>query len=129
MVLESRRHFRIKDYLRVQWTVTAEKAASKVETGDATIMDISASGMRIMTDLPFQPFDKCVFLIEAPIGATLPFGPKKARLVWFKRVHIENKGRVLCGMEFLKDSKFDKELKDWLDEKVTKLAEATDARI
>ena len=128
-MIENRRHFRIREYLRVKWTVTAERPGDRIETGEATIMDISDSGLKIVTDNPFKPFDRCVFLIEAPIGAELPFGPQKARMIWFRRIIKSNNFSIQCGLEFIKSSAFDKKLKEWLDEKVTKLSEVTDARI
>ena len=68
---EGRQHFRVKDNLSVRWSIEGNIS------GKGIIIDMSATGIKLITDRTFDPPDGCIFTIEPPIGGQLPFGPKR----------------------------------------------------
>ncbi len=120
-MLENRRHFRLKEFMDVTW-----KLADQDVSGEGTVVNISASGFLLQTDRVFRPTDNCVLSIES--GAeTLPFAPKKGRLMWFRRINTPHE-RFQCGVQFLKDQT-DNDFQQWLEKKVARISEAADAKI
>ncbi len=94
--MSGRQHFRIKDNLPVRWSVDGY-------SGDGVILDMSATGVQLITDKSFDPADQCVFTIEPPTGGQLPFGPKKAIMRWFQKVMKSKVECIVCGLEFVKE--------------------------
>ena len=120
-MLENRRHFRLRELMDVTW-----KLAGQDVSGEGTIVNISASGMLLQTDKVFKPSDNCVVSIDSG-EQKLPFGPKKGKIVWFRRIHAPHE-RYQCGVQFLPD-RIDRSFQQWFDGKVKQLSEAADANI
>lgn len=120
---DNRRHFRLKEFVDINW-----KVGHQAEEGEGTILNISSSGALLQTDKVFTPSDNCVMSIAAPYGESLPFSPKKAKVMWFRRVHTPQE-RYQCGVQFLETGGYDKDFQQWLEERVTKLSEAANANI
>ena len=124
-MLENRRHFRVREFLKVRWSIEGQK-----EEGEGLALNISMSGMQLLTDKLFKPSDKCIIVIKAPVDGTLPFHSKKCKLMRFSRMKLRNGGQgFMCGLQFVKDSEFDKKLKDWVEGQVARLSSASDATI
>ena len=90
-----RQHCRIKDNLPVRWGI--EGGIS----GEGIVLDISATGIQLITDKSFDPPNECVFTIGPPMGGQLPFGPKRAIMRWFQKVMKSKVECVVCGLEFV----------------------------
>lgn len=120
---QPRDHIRIKEYLKVHWSAQGQ-------SGEATALDISASGLKIIMDKLFRAPEDTVFTVAMQLGKKLSFGPKKARVAWSKRVSRRGTLVSQFGLEFIdKGPGFDRELKEWLEEKVAAFAQATDTKI
>jgi len=120
-MFENRRHFRLKEFLDVSW-----KLAGQEVSGEGTVVNISTSGFLLQTDRVFQASDECVLSIDSGVEA-LPFAAKMGKIMWFRRIHTPQE-RYQLGVQFLKDKK-DDDFQQWLEEKVTRLSEASDAKI
>ena len=120
-MLENRRHFRLKEFIDVAWKVAGQEVS-----GAGTVVNISKSGLLLQTDKVFRPSDNCVLSIES--GAdTLPFAPKKGRIMWFRRIQTPQE-RFQCGLQFMEE-KTDKDFQQWFEGKVSQLGETVDAKI
>jgi len=120
-MFENRRHFRLREFIDVTWKVEELKAS-----GEGTIVNISSSGLLLQTDHMFRPADNCVVSIGSGEDI-LPFGAKKGKIAWFRRIHTPQE-RLQCGIQFLADDT-DIKFEQWLEEKVNRLSDASDARI
>jgi Tfp pilus assembly protein PilZ len=120
-MLENRRHFRLREFLDITW-----KLADQDVSGEGLVVNISKSGLLMQTDKAFRPSDDCVLSIESGAEA-LPFAAKKARIMWFRRIHTPQE-RFQCGVQFLPD-KTDKSFQQWFEMKLGQLSETGDARI
>ena len=118
---ENRRHFRLREFMDVTWDVTGQEVS-----GEGTVVNISASGLLLQTDRVFKPSDECVLSIKSE-AETLPFPPKKGKIMWIRRIHTPQE-RFQCGIQFLPDNT-DNNFKQWFDMKVSRLSEAGDATI
>ena len=124
-MLENRRHFRVRELLKVHWSIEGQK-----EKGEGIALNVSMSGMQLLTDTLFKPSDNCVIAIEAPADGSLPFSPKKATLTRFSRLKRRDGGvGYMCGLKFTRDCAFDQKLKDWVDGKVSRMSNAVDPAI
>ena len=124
-MLENRRHFRVREVLKVRWSIEGQK-----ETGEGIALNVSLSGMQLLTDTLFKPSDQTIVCIEAPEGDTLPFGPKKAKIMRFSRLKRKDGGvGYMCGLKFIKGSEFDQKLKDWVEGRVSHISNAVDPAI
>lgn len=92
---EGRQHFRIKDNLPVRWSIEGGLS------GAGIIFDMSASGIKLITDRSFEAPQGCIFTIEPPKGGQLPFGPKKAIMRWYQKEIKNGIECVICGLEFI----------------------------
>ena len=118
-MLENRRHFRLREFIEVAW-----KVADQEVSGEGTVINISASGLLLQTDRMFRPTDNCYLTVES--GAeTLPFAPKKGKIVWFRRIYSP-KERLQCGIQF--SERTDNVFLQWLEKKINKLSEVEDVR-
>ncbi len=97
-MFEGRRNVRIKDNIRVRWQMEKH-----FMTGEGTIVELSAHGLQLVLDKIFEPPQGCVFLIEPLIGAGESFGPKRLKIVWFKKVTGKKKEFIKCGGEFVQE--------------------------
>ena len=118
---ENRHHFRLREFLDVTWKVVGQEVS-----GEGLVVNISSSGLLLQTDKVFRPSDPCVLSIESGSEA-LPFGPKKGKIIWFRRIHTPQE-RFQCGVQFITD-RLDKDFQQWLDKKVNQLSQAADANI
>ncbi|MEI7999385.1 MAG: hypothetical protein WCH62_07775 [Candidatus Omnitrophota bacterium] len=90
-----RQNVRIKDSLRVHWSVE-----NGLIQGEGTIVDLSAKGMQLMTDKTFELTPPCVLLIEAlPGGAAI--ASKKFKVLWFNKVINQGRESIQCGGEII----------------------------
>jgi len=121
MMSENRRHFRLREYLDVNWKVEGQEVSGK-----GLVVNISSSGLLFQTDRVFKPSDECVLIIESE-SEILPFTAKKGKLMWFRRINTPQE-RFQCGIEFLKD-KPDDNFEKWLSMKLEQLSQAGDASI
>ena len=121
-MLENRRHLRIREITDIRWVVLGEDV-----TGEGKVLNISASGLLLQTDAQFDPRRLGILYIDAHGEQPLGFGPKKGNIVWLKALPARQ--GYQCGVEFLKKSPFDRPLQEWIDCKVERLAQATDANI
>ena len=120
-MFENRRHFRLREFIDVTW-----KVADQEVSGEGTVVNISTSGLLLQTDRVFKPSDNCVLSIEST-AEILPFAAKKAKIVWFRRIHTPQE-RFQCGVVFWAD-KLDNNFQKWLEMKVSQLSEAGNATI
>jgi len=90
-----RQHSRIKDNLPVHWSI--EGGVS----GDGVLLDLSSTGIRLITNKSFDPSDNCIFTVGSFKGEQLPFGPQKAILRWSQKVMKNKVECVVCGLEFI----------------------------
>ena len=120
---EYRRHFRFKEFLDVAWKLLDHEGIS----GQGTVVNISASGLLLQADQPFQLSDDSVLFIEPSNAQPLPFAPKKGKVMWSRGIHTPQE-RLQCGVEFLPDKK-DAHFKDWLAKKMDLLNEVGDVKI
>ena len=118
-MLENRRHFRVREILDIQWSVEGQEAK-----GEGKILNLSTSGILLQTDKVFKISQECVVSVSTPEG---PLALKKGKVVWFRKI-ADGKKYVL-GIEFLKKVAYDKSLNDWVEGKITLLAQAGDAKI
>jgi hypothetical protein len=119
-MFENRRHFRLREFIDVAW-----KVADQDVSGEGLVVNISSSGLLLQTDKIFRPSDNCVLSIESG-SEDLPFGAKKGRIMWFRRIHTPQE-RFQCGIQFLANT--DSSFQQWLEMKVNRLSEAGDATI
>ena len=122
-MLENRRHLRIREIIDIRWVILGTEVA-----GEGKILNISASGFLLQTDGKFDPKRSGVLFIDSHDEKPLPFGAKKGKIIWLKRMPGNQPGFV-CGVEFLKNSPTDKALNDWIGKKTEELSKATDANI
>jgi len=102
------------------------KVADQGISGEGTVVNISSSGLLLQTDRIFELSDNCVLSIESGLE-DLPFESKKGKIMWFRRIHTPQE-RFQCGVQFIKDQR-DNEFQQWLEKKVNRLSEASDAKI
>ena len=121
-MLENRRHLRIREITDIRWTIFGTDLL-----GEGKILNISASGFLLQTDGKFDPKRSGVLFIDSHDEKPLPFGSKKGKIIWLKRMPGNQPGFV-CGVEFLKNSPADKALNDWIGKKTEELSKATIAQ-
>lgn len=122
-ILENRRHFRLRRIIDVDWYVGDYKAE-----GQGVVLNISQSGALLYTDKVFRPQDKNEVLIAPASKEQLNFAPKKGKVVWLRRIDAPEP-RFQCGIEFLSTEQEDRRFRDWLNEEVLKLGEASNINI
>ena len=121
-MLENRRHMRIREITDIRWVVLGEDIF-----GEGKVFNISTSGLLLQTDAKFDPRRRGIVYIDAHGEEPLGFGPKKGNIVWSRP--LPAKQGYQCGVQFLKNSPFDKLLQEWINGKVEALVQATDANI
>lgn len=121
-MFDNRRHFRLKHFLDVNWGVESQEAS-----GEGTVLNVSLSGLFLQTDKTFKPSDNCVISVKLDSQDGLPFVEKKGKLMWFRRIHTPQE-RFQCGLQFL-DEGNDFKFKQWMDNQVTQLGEASNVNI
>jgi len=120
-MFENRRHFRLREFIDVTW-----KVHNQEDSGEGTVVNISSSGLLLQTDRVFKPSNNCVLSIESG-SETLPFAPKKGKMMWFRRIHSPQE-RFQCGIQFL-PGRSDLDFQQWFDGKITQLSQTEDAKI
>ena len=120
-MFENRRHFRLREFIDVTWKVDELNVS-----GEGTVVNISASGLLLQTDHMFRPADDCIVSIGSGTDI-LPFAAKKGKIAWFRRIHTPQ-DRLQCGIQFLADE-IDFKFDEWLENKVTRLSDASNATI
>lgn len=124
-MIENRRHFRLREFIDVAW-----KVADQGDSGVGMVVNISPAGLLLQTDRVFRPSDNCILAIETD-AQSLPFAPPfaaiKGKIMWFRRIHTPQE-RLQCGIQFLTDYP-DKGFQQWLEMKVDRLSDATNANI
>ena len=121
-MFENRRHFRLREFLDVTWKVEDQDVS-----GEGLIVNISKSGLLLLTDKVFKPTENCVVLVESK-SEVLPFSSKRGRLMWFKHIFTPQE-RFQCGIQFLLSDKIDSHFQELLENKINQISEASDAKI
>ena len=122
---DSRRHFRIKEHIPVQWRIRPDDAQ-----GQGTIRNISTSGALLETEGSFRPpaVEECEFELRN-LSAEIGELPQRAKLIWFNKF-TQPSVRFLCGLEFVNPSdSFTTVIKKHVDEYKSRIAEAASANI
>ena len=124
-MLENRRHLRIRHLMDVTWNMPGEDLA-----GQGQIINISSSGILLQIDSSFKPLDKCVLSVDPEFNEEerIPFLRKMGKVVWFRKIQSPHYA-YLCGVSFLKEQDFDKDLKEWLENQANLLAQTTNVNI
>lgn len=122
IMLENRRHIRIRELTDVRWTILGSEIA-----GEGKVYNISESGLQMQTDGHFTPRVTGLMFIDGHDETPLPFGAKKGRIVWLRRMP-EGRTGYQCGVEFVQTS-WDKPLQDWINHKTEELAQAGNANV
>ena len=118
-MLENRRHTRIRNFLDVAWDVPGE-----LTRGQGRIINISSSGVLLQIDDSFEPLNKTVLAINPDLPEDeqpLPFKSKQGKIVWFRKIQTP-RFKYQCGVEFLEGSDMDKNLSDWIENKLSNLS-------
>lgn len=121
---EWRRHPRVKESMPVKWSV-----GYLGRQGQATIRNISISGMMLEVDEGFDPVEDGQYVFEALDMKAGDFIPKEAKLIWCSRVKTD-KMRKFCGMKFTQsEGPVFTRLVEHVESKRSGFNEATDAKI
>jgi hypothetical protein len=108
----------------ITWNMPGEDMA-----GRGKIVNISNSGVLLELDNSYKPLDHSVLAIDADIqDEKPPFMSKKGKVVWYRKIQ-HPKYSYICGVEFLKDFAFDRDLNNWIDQKTEELSKATNTNI
>lgn len=122
--MEGRRHLRIRQFIDATWSMPGEDIA-----GQGKIINLSASGLLLQIDSSFKPLDHCVLsIIPEIIEEQPPFLNRKGKVVWFRKIQTPHYS-YQCGLEFLKDHGYDRELNNWIERKTDQLTKATNVSI
>ena len=121
-----RTDFRLKENFPIIWSY--EGPTFEKIYGDGIVLNISLSGMQIITNGLRRPPDDRVILIETILGEKLPLGPKKARVSWVEHAHKDNRDCFKCGLKFIEDLNADQKFKDWIDKKINELFQTGDIK-
>jgi hypothetical protein len=113
---------RIREVTDIRWTIAGTDIA-----GEGKILNISTSGLLLTTDSKFNPQKQGLLEIKGD-GEDLPFGTKKGKVVWLRRMP-EGRPGYQCGVEFDKKAPLDKPLYDWIDRKTQEISQAGSANI
>lgn len=121
---EWRRHPRVKESIDVRWS-----AGYLGAQGNATIRNISISGLLLEVDDRFTPTDDGQYVLEAVNAQMSPVIPKDVKLVWFNRIKMDRMRRF-CGMKFLNsEGPVFTRLVEYVESKRSVIAQATDVNI
>ena len=121
-MLENRRHMRIREITDIRWIILGEDVS-----GEGKVLNVSASGLLMLTDGKFHPSRQGVLYIDAHDQQPLGFGPKKGNIIWTRP--LPGGQGYQCGLEFLKNLPLDRHLQEWIDRKVEALAQTENANI
>ena len=125
-MFESRRHYRIKESLPVQWSIEGSEVK-----GQGQVRNISVSGMLLVTDEAFKPVttEEWHFQLKIQNPETENALPVQSRLVWLKKISFPNM-RYLCGLEFVKPlDEFVNSLQKRVETEQEKMAQASNVNI
>ena len=125
-MFESRRHYRIKEILPLQWKI--EESGTE---GQGQVRNISVSGMLLETDEAFKPAasEECHFQLKCLAPEAENFVPFQSRLVWLKKISFP-KVRYLCGLEFVNPSEqFIGRIQKQVEQEQEKMAQAANVNI
>ena len=123
MIVESRRHFRVREHILVRWGIK-----DRTTSGNGSVLNVSISGALLKTDKAFVPSDNCELIIDSP-EEQYGFFPRHGKVMWFKRLEDNPQG-FLCGVKFNNFfGQGTQRLQQWVDEKVNAFALATDSKI
>ncbi len=120
---ENRRHLRFREIIDVRWAILGTDIS-----GEGQLLNISSSGLKLVTDARFDPNQRGLLYIDAHGQVPLKFGAKKGKVIWVERLP-DNKPGYLCGIEFASDKGWDKILSDWINNKTEELGQTGDAKI
>ena len=122
-MLENRRHLRIREITDVRWTILGTDLV-----GEGKVVNISSSGLQLITDAHFDPHKKGLLYIDAHGKIPLSFGAKKGRVVWVRPLPNGKPG-YQCGIEFASGKGWDKILNDWINKKTDELSQTANVNI
>jgi len=94
LLKEERKDLRIKEDEHLSWRIKY-----KQRDGRARIRNISATGMQVETNVPFDPKEDCILSFDSTLGEK-NYIPRLGRLVWSRKKRF-SPGNYLCGIKFL----------------------------
>ncbi|HQP10074.1 MAG TPA: PilZ domain-containing protein [Candidatus Omnitrophota bacterium] len=94
LLRDDRKDLRVSEDENLSWRIKY-----KQRDGMARIRDISASGMRIETDVLFDPHEECVLSFDSNLGED-NYIPQVGRLVWQRKNRLF-KNKYSCGIKFV----------------------------
>ena len=122
MLLENRRHLRIRDTSDVRWTILGTELM-----GEGQVVNISLSGMLLQTDHHYNPHVKGKVYVDAHGAVPLEYGAKKGRIVWTKK--LENQQGYRCGVEFEPNTQYEPRLNKWMNARAAEFEQTTNVVI
>ena len=122
--VDDRRHLRIQEEFPIRWLIEGRTGFR-----EGIVRDISSSGMLIEIELATPPRHNLIIRFEPLNEEEIKIFPKKAELVWYKRMRTKP-NHYLCGAEFIDASEgfldyIQVKLEAWL----RKLAKASNVNI
>jgi hypothetical protein len=94
LLRDDRKDLRVSENENLSWRIKY-----KQRDGAARIRDISASGMRIETDVLFDPKEECILSFDSNLGED-NYIPQVGRLVWQKKNRL-SRNKYFCGIKFV----------------------------
>ena len=121
---EWRRHPRVKESIFVRWAT-----GYLGSQGNATVRNISISGVLLEVDDLFKPTDDSQYILEV-IDPQMPqIIPKDVKMVWFSPIKTD-KLHKFCGMKFVNaEGPVFTRLVEYVEGKRSVFNEAMDANI
>jgi hypothetical protein len=116
-MIEGRQSFRFRKHMDFSWSVPDQNVH-----GAGKIYNLSQTGMLFETDRLFLPehgLELCFSVKE------IPCLPVKGKLVWFRKV-TDKKPHYRCGVRFTRQQAIKPEWTKWLDESISRFADAAD---
>jgi len=115
--IDSRQNFRLRKQLELGWEIPSQNIQ-----GEATVFNVSTTGLLMVTDRLFTPEHGLLMTIKVQ---DVPAFPAKGRLMWFRKLKDTH---YQCGLKFVKECLTPAWIQ-WLQDNILKLADAQDNSI